>query len=398
MKRAVVSVCLLVGCGFSGSPAADDASDTQPDDAGPADDTPADDAPTDDGTPTPDAAIDALADAAVDAAPMIDAPPPQFCIGTGIGRTCFDTEPTTAITLPATINTGECATVMTVAGVQACVLAGSRIEMNTNVRVTGTRPLVLLSATTIVVDFVLAASSRNETIPTFVGPGSPGAACGAGGAPGANGAGSGGGPGGSFVGQGGSGGTGAAGNTAGGTAAGPETNLAFHAGCPGRDGGNSPGSGGAGGGAIYLAANGSIDIQLAGQITAGGAGGIAGGPRDGGGGAGSGGFIGLDAPLVTGSGVLMAPGGGGGEGGGDTISGASGEDGRFETSFARGGAGADNGGDGGRGNSPSSGAGNGGPGNRGGGGGGGGAGRIYIHQPAGTDSYVGEANPSPTRM
>jgi len=173
-------------------------------------------------------------------------------------------------------------------------------------------------------------------------------------------------------------------------------------GCPGGDGGDgedSGGRGGVGGGAIYLAS--ATQIVIAGGIDAGGDGADGGdetglGFADaGGGGGGSGGYVFLEAPSVTVSGVVAANGGGGGEGSGGASAGANGEAAALSTIPARGGAGSSgSGSDGGAGSASATLNGtdivdsrNGGA-----GGGGGGAGFILI---APTQTVSGIFSPNP---
>lgn len=124
--------------------------------------------------------------------------------------------------------------------------------------------------------------------------------------------------------------------------------LGPRGGCGGAQGGRGNevgGVGGRGGGAIWLAAGRAIELAQGSGINAGGGGG-GGGIRTnsqgdaGGGGGGSGGVIWLEAPRVRSSGVLAANGGGGGEGSGGDASGAQGGTGSLGIGRALGGDGA----------------------------------------------------------
>ena len=297
-----------------------------------------------------------------------------------------------------------CNEVVTDAGY--CVMAATDITIAATLRASGPRPLVLVASGSITVAAggLIDVGSHRGADPEF-GAGADPTTCGSGQAPTASsgsGITSGGGAGGSFVGLGASGGDGDQGGTGGVSAQGAASSQ-LRGGCPGQDGAGSPSSGtsgnfrGHGGGAVFLIATREIDIQ--GNINATGEGG-GGGARIstpdggcGGGGGGSGGMIGFDAPVIRGSGLILASGGSGGGGGGERVRGADGVS-PSTTSAAMGGAGARNnqtdnvrvGGDGGAGSFAT-----GGPtdGERGtndhvgtGGGGGGGGGTGVIKAPA----------------
>ena len=101
------------------------------------------------------------------------------------------------------------------------------------------------------------------------------------------------------------------------------------------------GTRGAGGGALQISARGSITISAMGVIHAGGGGGGAGHlSLGGGGGGGAGGYVGLDAPMVTIAGRVAANGGSGGGGASDVADGINGASGRSDALAATGGAGA----------------------------------------------------------
>jgi hypothetical protein len=215
---------------------------------------------------------------------------------------------------------------------KACIVAGTSIKIVGALRVRGTRPLVLWSATTIEVGAAIDAGSHNSL--AGEGPGANEPTCpvvdgntgifgsgtvGAGGA------------GGSFATPGGQGGAGFDATSGMQITTGVDVTLApaaFRGGCPGGDGGGSPASRGSGGGVIYLMAVESI--RVSGSINASGAGGRGGGipsGAGGGGGGGSGGLIGLDAPAIDlADGQLVALGGGGGSGARLTTPGIAGTD------------------------------------------------------------------------
>jgi hypothetical protein len=268
-----------------------------------------------------------------------------------------------------------------------CVVAGAGFTLaaGKSIRSYGTRPLVLLSTTTMTLEVTstVDVSSNRNIGPKNTGANANPSVCISGTLPEL----AGGGFGGSFGGKGGDGErlTGAAATT--GVAAvaltSPPTQL--RGGCPG---GNGDAAGGSGGGAVALIAG--TSIQIDGKINASGAGGR-GGPatQSGGGGGGSGGMIVIDAPSITATGPLFANGGGGGQGG-DGAGGNLGigdEGGESPAPPTPAPAGNNTGRDGGAGGAGSSGiklggsnaGGGGGSSGGGGGGGGGGAGFIHAH-------------------
>ncbi len=276
------------------------------------------------------------------------------------------------------------------------------VERDATLRVIGSKPLIIASASTIEIDGVIDVSSRRGEP---FGAGANPAACDATKAvPGANetttGGGSGGGGGGAFQGSGGGGGPGGAllenpGGIGGKHAPVPRV---VRGGCNGAASGkagpdpqvsppsnaNTVALGGAGGGAIQLTARTSITIR--GVVVASGAGGE-GAPlhsATGGGGGGSGGYIGFDAPKVSfiDAARIVANGGGGGASEGFAGAGAHGADGHDDAVTALGGIAASCGGGGGAGSAQTTFAGfNASPtaSSCGGGGGGGGAGYIMVH-------------------
>ncbi len=260
-------------------------------------------------------------------------------------------------------------------------------------RVIGDKPLIVASWTTIDIDGAIDVGSNA----TDLGAGANTGNCAAhlparGGNSGGGGGGSGGG---GFGAAGGRGGNGDGVNGGNGGAAIAMRPLLL-GGCAGAIGGNADngedgGLPGAGGGAIQLTAQ--MSITIAGQLNAGGQGGLGGKSNNnneddggGGGGGGSGGMIGLEAPSITidAGAKLGANGGGGGQGGGNTMTGTVGADGTATDIQATGGNMGDSAGDGGLGSGGATlvgGLGTNGNANgsaNGGGGGGGGAGFIVF--------------------
>lgn len=236
---------------------------------------------------------------------------------------CMAPASLTPVTFPApvTIDTSN-PLICTVCG-PYCVIAGTTLTVNATLRATGTRPLVLLASNSIIVNQLIDVGSHRLPAESL-GAGADPVACLAGAPPGTNG----GGAGGSFA---GSGGMGGAADGPGGVPASAATPFApLRGGCRGQDGnGTGKGTGGHGGGAVYLVAGSRIDITGPG-INAAGEGGTGGavvsGVPSGGGAGGSGGMIGLDAPTITCTGLLLASGGGGGQGSGTSATGSTGLD------------------------------------------------------------------------
>ena len=270
---------------------------------------------------------------------------------------------------------GRCASLQPPIGPEVCVIEAVDVTIQGQITVTGKRPLVIVGTHTISITAtaVLDASSK---LGLRSGPDSNDMSC----TPGTGAGSGGGGAGGSFGAQGGNGGS------LGDRASGPQIPMFVRGGCAGSTGtatGQLGGSG-PGGGAVYLIAGRSIQVD--GVIVADGAGGrvgLTGLSISGGGGGGAGGLIGLDAPMVSGSGEIMAVGAGGGEGSpGSTGSAANGDDpsGKF-SEIAKGGAISDSGGNGGNGGGFGLAATNGGSGSGSGsdiGGGGGGGGSVGV--------------------
>jgi hypothetical protein len=289
----------------------------------------------------------------------IDAPSPdaQLCYGAGLAPICVTNAPTGTMTLDAPIDTTACPgeVVAQTGGPELCVIAATQISVSASVTVTGGRPLMLLATETISVPGSLDVSSRR--VGARIGAGANFTGCGAGTAPLNTTNGAGGGAGGSFVATGARGGDGApAGVVVNNNGVAPTgMPLTFvRGGCKAQDGGdsgaNQGGVGGASGGAVYLFACTSIDVQ--GSIFASGAGGSASALHAGGGGGGAGGLIGLEAPTINVTGILAANGANGSGGSGSTAGGAAGADGAttaFSTQAAAASGGATGGGGGGRG-------------------------------------------------
>ena len=204
-----------------------------------------------------------------------------------------------------------------------CVVAGAGFTLpaTNSIRGYGSRPLVLLSTTTMTLETTSTVDvSSNHTVgPQARGAGGDSSMCTSGMPPEM----AGGGYGGSFGGKGGDGerltGAAATSGVAAATLTSPPTML--RGGCAGGTGEGvqvvDSGAGGHGGGAVALIA--ATSIQLDGKVNASGAGGH-GGPalQSGGGGGGSGGMIVLDSPSIMATGLLFANGGGGGQGGDGT--------------------------------------------------------------------------------
>lgn len=248
-------------------------------------------------------------------------------------------------------------------GTEAVIISVTDMTVDGELRVEGSRPLIMAASGTVKIGGTVDVSSPlGET----TGAGANHAGCPAA-VPGEDdGGGGGGGGGGGFQGRGGDGGRGDANDNnfdgtsdgGGGGGAVAEVPATVRGGCPGAPGGQgnsgSPEPGGDGGGAVQITAQ--TSIILGGDVLAGGSG-AGGGPsgNNGGSGGGSGGYIGLDAPSVEleSSATLAANGGGGSEGGTRSNTGNEGFDGDASATPASGGRLADyqggNGGNGGAG-------------------------------------------------
>jgi hypothetical protein len=350
--------------------------------------------------PMVDAAVDAPPDVAIDA---------RVCFGTTF-PICLAAPPTMPLTVAAnmTFDTSQADTcaATTSGGDGLCVVAATTIAISAELRGIGNKPLVLIASDSITVTAGGEIDVGSHRIDGSVGAGANPAGCGAGTLPGdGSGDAAGGGAGGSFTGTGGPGGDGGpnVGTNNNGTAAAGTTNITtIRGGCPGQQGGDNGGVGGRGGGAVHLIAGNTITIGGLG-INAGGAGGVGGATAEsGGGGGGSGGMIGLDAPAIACTALLLANGGGGGEGADDNGDGNPGADATEEAAAAGGSGAVQLGGNGGAGSTgPAAGAGtvgdNGGVGggtnDGGGGGGGGGAGLIKVRAGVNLGDQV---SPAPT--
>jgi hypothetical protein len=252
-------------------------------------------------------------------AKMEEPPDAQACFGS-FPAVCFTEVPTKPVMLTADLTIDTSASAMCDQHndqmAKYCVVAGTSFTLAAakTIRATGTKPLVLLSTSTMSIQGIIDVSSNRMAGPLATGAGANPTACTNGAPPEM----AGGGYGGSFGGKGGNGERlGTASATSGVAAAAlttPPTLL--RGGCPGGNGDATGGTGGSGGGAVALIA--MTSIQLDGKLNASGSAGH-GGPaaKSGGGGGGSGGMIVLDAPSITAAatGLLFANGGGGGQGG-----------------------------------------------------------------------------------
>jgi len=281
-----------------------------------------------------------------------------LCVGSGRFSVCLATTPDQSLTLPGVTNpldTGvdaNChALVPQAGGPELCVLAGTSITVDGSFVAIGTRPLALVSTSSINVTGSGSVDVSSTISPARSGAGANSTLCEAAGVGANDRGGGGGGAGGAFGTAGGNGGTGdtnmnnvPAGSAAGGVARAAQTPTLLRGGCRGGTGGegddstgvNPGGPGGSSGGALALL---SIDATtIAGSVFASGSGGGVipgntslcappnGGFEQGGGGGGSGGMIILVAPTLAISGRVVANGGGGG-GGGGCFGGAFGSDG-----------------------------------------------------------------------
>lgn len=296
------------------------------------------------GAHTQDGGNDPIIDGAPD--PTVDADP--SCFGAAPFLVCPATQPTQPLVIDTNINTSGTApscdngrgVVMTVAGTESCVIAGTDISFGgfSTTGSSGSRPIVLIATGTITIAGNQTLDARSGV--TGTGPGFNPTDCGTpanGGSAGGNG---GGGAGGSFGSKGADGADG--GSATGGTAKAAVTTPVnkLRGGCSGGDGGTGSvagGAGGGGGGAVLMIAK--TKIQIDGTVTVGGGGGL-GGPqsKSGGGGGGSGGMIVLHAPMLSiGTNArLIANGGGGGGGAGAGENGLPGFDATMLNSAAAG--------------------------------------------------------------
>jgi hypothetical protein len=231
---------------------------------------------------------------------------------------------------------------ITISGDEVDVLAARNVQLaaTSMLTATGTRPLAIVASgsVTVATDALIQVGRGGAGAQSSCPNGAT-----MGGASSANGGGGGGG--GGYGADGGNGGNGDNNNGAGGAKGQAVSSIpaGLRGGCPGAAGGRGAGgAGGVGAGALYLVA--ATRIQLDGVIDAGGDGGggglFAGGGNAGGGGGGSGGMVILEAPHITGTGVVAANGGAGGGGSNDIVTGRAGNPGSVATTPAAGGAGA----------------------------------------------------------
>jgi hypothetical protein len=333
------------------------------------------------------------------------APPDEFCLGTGPLRFCLASAPTMPqenLTSIDTDTTPLCARV-THGDPFPCVVAATTLSIQSSLRATGLRPLVLLASESITIAPTGSIDVGSHSSPApELGAGHDSSLCDPpASAPTDENFTSGGGAGGSFATAGASGGNGfgygGAGGS-GGVAAQGVPISGLRGGCAGQGGGgDTGGAGGHGGGAVFLVARTQIDVR--GPINAGGEGGKGGDITtgavttlaSGGGGGGAGGMIAFDAPMITSSGdpLIRADGGGGGAAAGTDDGGKPGSDSYQLSVAAPGGSGKTVlGGGGGAGSlgglgmggakSGLTGSGSGLPGEAGGGGGGGGGAGVIV--------------------
>ncbi|HEY2747147.1 MAG TPA: hypothetical protein VGL86_21135 [Polyangia bacterium] len=282
-----------------------------------------------------------------------------------------------------------------------------------NVKVTGTRALIVVAARKVDVMATIDGSADHLT----GGPGATTAGKGGDGtSTGDNDSGGGGGGFGSTGAQGGDSTGGPAGGAAGSSYG--DTRTYFGGGSSGGMGGGATGCGatemtkgrgGAGGGAIQISSVIEVVDEATGGIDVAGGGGTrgCGSLASAAGGGGSGGLVFLEAPSVTVLGKIAANGGGGGGAGSGNGNndGSDGDNGALSATAANGGqAGgggflsSSNGGDGGKGATGGSGAARG-ANQENGGGAGGGVGRVWLRTPTGTTPVIGGAalmSPAPT--
>lgn len=285
-----------------------------------------------------DAAV-GVADAAdapgVMADALPDTPPGEVCFGTlAYDRICYLSAdvPTGTKTyqIIVDVNTDDSPTcngntnlASTLPG-NPCIIAAAeiRLEVNAELDVYGSRPLILLATAPQGIDVGAGTIVDASSNAIGAGPAAPAQCTGATVATQKSG-----GFGGSFLALGGKGGLGDGNNTASKGLPAPALSapVMLAGGCPGGIGGtNNFQVVAPGGGAVALVA---MTLTIDGIVAAGGAGGVT--PtqdQSGGNGGGAGGMIVLDAPAISGTGEINAKGGGGGEGkgGNATTSGSPG--------------------------------------------------------------------------
>ena len=247
---------------------------------------------------------------------MIDTPTNTLCYGppSGAFRICLASAPTTPFSVSGgfvNYNTTQCnggVMVTPTGGPELCVIAATSINIDSQLNVSGSRPLVLLSTMSVSISGSITVAAGAD--PTLCNASTPGGAAQSGAS---------GGGGGSFGTRGGNGGSGDGGNGAAGAAGLVATQpvAVLRGGCSGAAGGTQStigdaGNAGLAGGALYILGS---TIAISSNIDASGRGG-GGGPTQngGGGGGGSGGMIALYATTIAVSGRVVANGGAGGEG------------------------------------------------------------------------------------
>lgn len=340
----------------------------------------------------------------------VDAPVIE-CLSIGI---CVPTTATDELRIdtPQLLDTDldpRCTVATQVDGPDVCVVYAARVEIAASgmLLLVGSRPAVIVSASDVVIDGVIDASSGATR--TGAGANWTSPVCSPFGQPGSDLGGSGGGAGGSFGVGGGRGGDGDSddnmlpiGPSLGATPAAAGLATVVRGGCRGSESGATSeigARGGSSGGAIYLATTSPTgSIVITGLAAAGGEGGQPGThiAENGGGGGGSGGLIALEAATITiaSSARVVANGGAGGEGGAGG-NGVPGADATTSNAPASGGAGgANDGGDGGAGGAGNEPLGGDGALHRGGGGGGGGA--VGVIRVVGAVEAAGTLSPAPT--
>jgi len=343
--------------------------------------------------------------------PVGSEPAALGCYGNGLGVVvCLATPPTTDLTVSILriVNTTEgsfdCVALTGSTMHDYCVLAGTSVNISGFLVASGSRPLVILSLSTLDVTGTIDVASHRNASPQFIGPGGDGSCNGVAASQTAAG-----GFGGSFGSRGGDGGSTAPPDGQ----AGPViVATTLRGGCPGGSGLDFSifdNTGGHGGGAVDLIAVNSLSVL--GTINASGSGGGGAQPAsNGAGGGGSGGMIVLDAPLMTfdnGTTAIFANGGGGGGGSSNNViihGSAGGDPGGYASGGTTGGAvgpfgnpSNPTGGDGGAGASTAGPATPGDDGKHGGGNGGGGGGLGVIRILGGAPlPTAGHFSPQPT--
>lgn len=358
--------------------------------------------------------VDAGDDVEIDGPPvtdasLLDAKAEAVCVGSFV-KVCVD-PPSNRLQLATqkidTTSSPMCAAYNGTT-LSLCVVSAQSIELaeGATLTVSGNRPLVLLSTSTITIDGTIDAASHRTRDRDVLGPGADMGPCGVNAKESTQGFQGGGGYGGSFGGPGGNGGN--APSAFGGIAAPAPNIVTLSGGCRGGNGADNifdmgRGTGGHGGGAVLLLAPQTITVGDKATINASGEGGQGGRGQfssqgAGGGGGGAGGMIAFDATTVTIDGKCFANGGGGGEGS-ERSSGRDGGESTAPDNKAPAGGGGSSGGDGGDGALGSDGPQNGSNGaassqTTGGGGGGAGGSVGVIKIVAATKNLNGDLSPA----